>query len=76
MTFQDEFGQLDCVTGAVQEKDLTYYDVSFGAFDQSARTLKLTVVDALAAAADLTLDVNNRVHVSVTVRDSVEEGYR
>ena len=76
VTFQDVFGQLDCVVGSVREANAVAYIVTFGEYNATAKTLVVQVSDDAGTGTDLTLDDDNVVNVSVTVRDGVEEGYR
>ena len=75
VTFQDEFGQLDCVVGSVQEGTGKVRLITFGAFDKANRTLDLAIYDNNGNPVALGPGPNDRVFVSVTVRDSVLELY-
>lgn len=69
VTLQDAWNALVAATGTLQLSAAADSVVQFGDYSASAKTLVVRVLTA-GAAADVAANANNRVHVSLTLRNS------
>ena len=70
VTFSDSYPELVAVTAQLQRNLPNGSDVYVGAYDASARTLVLQVLDNVNSAADVSAHANNRVNFAVFFRNS------